>query len=225
MRTTRKPGDARSATRTTVLTVVEGNDRSVASRVRTLLERPDIEHLVSTRRKLRPDMAEIPSLLLVVAGNEIDWSVVAELAHRVDTVVLVPQTSRAQARRALAAGATGYLDLSMKDETLKTALLAVLSGEAAFSRSIMGEWLRSRRTAPTAIASAQLTPRQRQILQRIAHGDTDKQIAEHLGIAVATAHKHVQNVLHRLKVPNRAAAVMIASGLLQKNESTRERSA
>ncbi len=166
-----------------VLTVVEGNDRSVASRLRTLLERPDIEHLVSTRRKLRPDMAEISSLLLVVAGNEIDWSVVAELAHRVDTVVLVPQTSRAQARRA------------------------------------------SRRTAPTAMASAQLTPRQRQILQRIAHGDTDKQIAEHLGIAVATAHKHVQNVLHRLKVPNRAAAVMIASGLLQKNEGTRERSA
>ncbi len=170
-------------------------------------------------------MAEISSLLLVVAGSEIDWSVVAELAHRVDTVVLVTQTSRAQARRALAAGASGYLDLSMKDETLKTALLAVLSGEAAFSRSIIGEWLRSRRAAPTALASAELTPRQRQILQRIAHGDTDKQIAEHLGIAVATAHKHVQNVLHRLKVPNRAAAVMIASGLLQKNESTRERSA
>ena len=72
-----------------MLTVVEGSDRSVASRVRALLERPDIEHLVSTRRKLRPDMAEISSLLLVVAGSEIDWSVVAELAHRVDTVVLL----------------------------------------------------------------------------------------------------------------------------------------
>jgi two-component system nitrate/nitrite response regulator NarL len=69
-----------------------------------------------------------------------------------------------------------------------------------------------------------LTPRQRQILQRIADGDTDKQIAEHLGIAVATAHQHVQNVLHRLNVPNRAAAVMITSGLL-KDERSRERSA
>ena len=207
------------------MTVIEGNDRSVASRVRTLLESPDIDHLVSTRQKLRPDMAEISSLLLVVAGNDVDWSVVAELAHRVDTVVLVNETSRSQARRALAAGATGYLDLSMKDETLKTALLAVLSGEAAFSRSVIGEWLRSRRTAPTSIAAAQLTPRQRQILQRIADGDTDKQIAEHLGIAVATAHKHVQNVLHRLKVPNRAAAAMIASALLQKNAPDRERSA
>jgi two-component system nitrate/nitrite response regulator NarL len=225
MRTARKPLNPRSASKTTVLTVVEGNDRSVASRVRTLLESPDIEHLVSTRRKLRPDMAEISSLLLVVAGTDIDWTIVAELAHRVDTVVLVNGTSRSQARRALAAGATGYLDLSMKDETLKTALLAVLSGEAAFSRSIIGEWLRSRRTAPILMASAKLTPRQRQILERIAHGDTDKQIAEHLGIAVATAHKHVQNLLHRLKVPNRAAAVMIASGLVLKDETSRERSA
>jgi two-component system nitrate/nitrite response regulator NarL len=223
MRTARKAANARPTPMTTVLTVVEGNDRSVAWRVRTLLERPDIEHLVSTRRKLRPDMAEVSSLLLVVAGTEIDWSVIAELAHRVDTVLLVKETSRAQARRALAAGATGYLGLSMKDETLRTALLAVLSGEAAFSRSVVGEWLRSRRTAPTVMASAQLTPRQRQILQRIAHGDTDKQIAEHLGIAVATAHKHVQNVLRRLQVPNRAAAVMIASGL--KSETPGERSA
>jgi DNA-binding NarL/FixJ family response regulator len=225
MPTARKALNARSASRTTILTVIEGNDRSVASRVRTLLESPDIDHLVSTRQKLRPDMAEISSLLLVVAGTDVDWSVVAELAHRVDTVVLVNETSRSQARRALAAGATGYLDLSMKDETLKTALLAVLSGEAAFSRSVIGEWLRSRRTAPTSIASAQLTPRQRQILQRIADGDTDKQIAEHLGIAVATAHKHVQNLLRRLKVPNRAAAAMTASSLLQKNDTKRERSA
>ena len=225
MGTARKPASARSPSRTTVLTVIEGNDRSVASRVRTLLEGPDIEHLVSTRRKLRPDMAEISSLLLVVAGDDLDWSVVAELAHRVDTVVLVNETSRAQARRALAAGATGYLDLSMKDETLRTALLAVLSGEAAFSRSVIGEWLRSRRTAPTSLAAARLTPRQRQILQRIADGDTDKQIAEHFGIALATAHKHVQNVLHRLNVPNRAAAVMIASGLLRKGDDPRERSA
>jgi DNA-binding NarL/FixJ family response regulator len=150
---------------------------------------------------------------------------VAELAHRVDTVVLVKEASRGQARRALAAGATGYLELSMKDETLKTALRAVLSGEAAFSRSVIGDWVRSRRSAPTSIASAKLTPRQRQILQRIADGDTDKQIAEHFGIAVATAHKHVQNVLHRLRVPNRAAAAMIASSLLQKTGTERERSA
>jgi hypothetical protein len=42
---------------------------------------------------------------------------------------------------------------------------------------------------------------------------------------VATSHKHVQIVLHRLKVPNRAAAAMIASSLLQKNGTERERSA
>jgi DNA-binding NarL/FixJ family response regulator len=208
---------------TTVLTVIEGNDRSVASRVGALLARPDIEHLVSTRRKIGPDMAAISSLLLVVAETRIDWSVVAELARRVDTVLLVKEASRAEARHALSVGATGYLALSLNDETLRTALLAVLSGEAAFSRSVVGEWLRSRRNTPTLGGPADLTPRQRQILQRIAHGDTDKQIAEHLGIAVATAHKHVQNLLRRLRVPNRTAAVMIASGLAQRSD--RERSA
>jgi DNA-binding CsgD family transcriptional regulator len=215
MRTVRRTANPVAAQSTRVLTVVDGSDRSVAARVQQLLERPDIEHLVSTRGKLHPRMAEVSSLLVVVPGKVIDWSVVGELARRVDTVLLVKATSRAQARRAIAVGATGYLELSLNDETLRTALLAVISGEAAFSRSVLGEWLRSRRNAPAPLAAAQLTRRQRQILDRIAHGDTDKQIAAHLGIAVATAHKHVQNLLRRLSVPNRAAAVMIASGLLR----------
>ncbi|TMB58875.1 MAG: helix-turn-helix transcriptional regulator [Chloroflexi bacterium] len=54
-----------------------------------------------------------------------------------------------------------------------------------------------------------LTPRQRQVITLIARGAADKQIAESLGITTATAQKHVTNLLRRLNVPNRAAAVAV----------------
>lgn len=55
-----------------------------------------------------------------------------------------------------------------------------------------------------------LTRRQRQIIGMIARGMPDKEIAATLGIARTTAEKHVSNVLSRLQVPNRAAAVFKA---------------
>ena len=65
-----------------------------------------------------------------------------------------------------------------------------------------GRWLRSADALP-------LTPRQRQVISLIARGAADKEIAESLGITTATAQKHVTNLLRRLKVPNRAAAVAV----------------
>ena len=59
-----------------------------------------------------------------------------------------------------------------------------------------------------------LTPRQREVVMLIARGAADKEIGQALGIATATAQRHVSNVLRRLDVPNRAAAVGAVSGSL-----------
>jgi len=50
-----------------------------------------------------------------------------------------------------------------------------------------------------------------EVVALIASGHSDKEIATALGIATATAQKHVTNVLRRLKVPNRAAAAVAAA--------------
>jgi DNA-binding NarL/FixJ family response regulator len=207
-------GVVRPTESTRTIVTIDDSDQRVAARVRGLLDREDLVHVATRGPRLDAKTASGASLILVVVGSAIDWAGLSALAHGCDTVVLSRETSRSQARRALSVGAIGYLPLTLTDAALRAALFAVLSGEAAYSRAILGEWLRSRKHTLISEAPADLTARQRQILERIAHGDTDKEIAGRLGIAVATAHKHVQNLLRRLGVPNRAAAVTRANGFL-----------
>jgi DNA-binding NarL/FixJ family response regulator len=54
-----------------------------------------------------------------------------------------------------------------------------------------------------------LTPRQATILQLVASGRRNKEIAEELGISTHTVRRHVESLLRRLNVPNRAAAAVM----------------
>ena len=56
-----------------------------------------------------------------------------------------------------------------------------------------------------------LTPRQRQIVELIAAGETNKAIARRFGLAEATVRNYVADILHRLDVPSRAAAAALWS--------------
>ena len=58
-----------------------------------------------------------------------------------------------------------------------------------------------------------LTPRQRTILERIAQGETDAQIAAAIGIAAATVNKHLEQIYRRLGVHTRTAAAAVTSRL------------
>jgi len=80
----------------------------------------------------------------------------------------------------------------------------------------VGAWLREGHSVArgNADGAGRLTARQREIVGLIARGATDKEIGAALGIRTATAQKHVANLLRRLGVPNRAAAV----GLLWKDD-------
>ena len=158
------------------------------------------------QRARSTDLAPFALALIVVLGTN-DWNTVVALAGALDTVVLAIAPNDDEARYALNAGAVGYLALSLPDTTLANAIGRILSGDAGFSRSVLGLWLRDYRRRRTASKAPALSARQREILERISHGDSDKEIAHRLGIATATVHKHVQRLLERLDVPNRAAAV------------------
>ena len=115
----------------------------------------------------------------------------------------------------MSAGAFGYLDLEVGPAALRRAVLGALRGEPAYSRAAIGLHLRSKLEATVLGASRarELTPRQCEVVALIASGHSDKEIATALGIATATAQKHVTNVLRRLKVPNRAAAAVAVAQL------------
>lgn len=57
-----------------------------------------------------------------------------------------------------------------------------------------------------------LSPRQKQIIRRISHGDTDKEIASRLGISEGTINFHVRRILIKLRVKSRAHAVRFFLG-------------
>jgi DNA-binding NarL/FixJ family response regulator len=164
-----------------------------------------------TDRKRIPMLSGI-DLAVYAVYDRVDWVTADDLVERAPTIIITSTPDREDATQALGHGLVGYLDASLPIEALRRALFGVLRGEPAYSRDITGSWLRARRTAAlTASRDTGLTPRQRQIVALIARGATDKEIAAVLGIATATAQKHVTNILERLQVPNRAAAVAAVS--------------
>jgi LuxR family transcriptional regulator, maltose regulon positive regulatory protein len=67
--------------------------------------------------------------------------------------------------------------------------------------------IEQRRGAKAAANGSALTPRQTEILRLVAAGESDRGIAAALGLSEYTVHRHVANILLRLALPNRAAAV------------------
>lgn len=165
-----------------------------------------------------PGEDDLPAtnVVLYVADDRPAWEEIRELGRSWPTIVVAERASAADASEALRCGAFGYIDATSPVEGLRRTLLGALRGESAFSREVLGRWLREGQTTPRTARGTRterLTARQREIIALIAAGATDKEVGSALGIRTATAQKHVANLLRRLGVPNRAAAV----GLLIKD--------
>lgn len=146
--------------------------------------------------------------VMFVTEGEPPWDAIRECSRRYPTIVAAEDASTEDALAALRGGAFGYIDLTISDETVRRTLLGALKGEPAFPRNVMGAWLREGRPRTAdGTRTERLTARQREIVALIAGGATDKEIGAKLGIRTATAQKHVANLLRRLGVANRAAAV------------------
>jgi two-component system nitrate/nitrite response regulator NarL len=153
---------------------------------------------------------DLPNTTVVVSAayDRPSWEAVERHSARYATVVAAVDAREDDRLQALRSGAFGYVDLAMPADSLRRTFVGVLRGEPAFGRDVIGNWLREGRGVRRADFSAgRLTPRQREILTLIAQGATDKEIGTALGIRTATAQKHVANLLRRLRVSNRAAAV------------------
>lgn len=153
-------------------------------------------------------------LTVYASYGPVEWDEVGKLLQRAPAVIITTTYSREEAQEALDWELIGYLDAGMPQSALDRAIRGVLlNGESAFQREVIGDWMRARHQGHNgADGGDALTRRQQEIIKLIARGATDKEIAAVLGIAQATAQKHVTNILQRLHVPNRAAAVAVMSG-------------
>jgi DNA-binding NarL/FixJ family response regulator len=109
---------------------------------------------------------------------------------------------------ALAAGASGYLLKQTPRDELLTALKEVNAGGSPMTSNIARKVVQSfLRAAPQVDESVNLSPREREVLELLACGYLYKEIADNLGITVATVVTYIRRIYEKLHVRSRAQAV------------------
>jgi DNA-binding NarL/FixJ family response regulator len=130
----------------------------------------------------------------------------------VRVVILSMHANEEYVLKALRAGASGYLLKDTKKEELIEALTAVASGRTYLSkqvsRHVIDDYVRSVEAKSSPLE--QLTPRQRQILQLIAEGKTNKEIAQILKVSIKTVDTHRTLLMQRLDIHDIAGLVRFA---------------
>ncbi|MEK7440466.1 MAG: response regulator transcription factor [Chloroflexota bacterium] len=113
---------------------------------------------------------------------------------------------------ALRAGACGYLLKDIPSEQLADAVRAAHRGESPITPTMARKLVNRVNQQPRALAASPLieplSDREIEVLNLIAHGLSNKEIAERLVIAEGTAKNHVSNILGKLDAKDRAQAVM-----------------
>ncbi|MYM72354.1 two-component system response regulator NarL [Duganella sp. FT109W] len=114
---------------------------------------------------------------------------------------------------ALKAGASGYLLKNIDTDYLTRAIRRAAAGETVVAEAMTAKLvaqLQSGTAAPVASELDKLTPREREILDCLARGESNKGIARILDLAESTVKIHVQSVLKKLKLSSRVQAAVFA---------------
>jgi DNA-binding NarL/FixJ family response regulator len=130
------------------------------------------------------------------------------LLARVLAVVRLPGPDTAYF--AARAGCHGLVAREVSGEAFRRAIEAAQRGELVYPRSAVASLFRLIKRGARQNGTTQtghLTPRQRQVVDLIANGATDRKVADVLGISESTAHKHVQNALRRANAKTRSQLV------------------
>lgn len=110
-------------------------------------------------------------------------------------------------RRAIELGASGYLLKSAGRDEILAAITAVSEGETYVQGRLMQPLLAD--VTGSLRQTGRLSPREQQVLQLIADGSENKQIARELGLSEATVKTYIRGVFERLDVSSRAEAVAV----------------
>lgn len=190
--------------------------------IRALLEEePDMEVIaeaedgrtaVELARKYQPDVLLMDIAMPLLNGLEATRQIRRE-SPNTKVLVLTMYEDEEYIRQFLAAGALGYVLKYTAAGELLGAIRAVHSGEVvlspAITRLVIEEYLRWADIQPEDTPNG-LTPREREVLQLIAEGYTNKQIAEILTISVKTVQAHRANLMQKLDLHDRAELIKYA---------------
>jgi two-component system, NarL family, response regulator NreC len=206
------------------LRVLLADDHGIVRRgLRSLIEtQPDIKVVAEAGDGLealklceehRPD-----AIILDVAMPKLNGIEVAErvqkLPHAPSVLILSMHADESYIIRALAAGARAYLLKDATDEDLIPALRAVAAGKPFFSPSVTGvlieDYVRQLQARGLTDSYHLLTDREREVLQLLAEGRSNKEVAALLDVGVSTVETHRANLMQKLNLHNTAEIVLYA---------------
>ncbi len=161
------------------------------------------EEAIALHRRLEPDVALVDLRLPGTSGVEVIETLRKEYpASRF--IVLTTYDGDEQIFRALKAGAQAYLLKDMFREEIIRAIRTVMAGKRLLPPEVAD------RLAERIGGQAALSPREIQVLELIAKGESNKVIAAMLGISEGTIKTHVANIFTKLGVTDRTAATTVA---------------
>ncbi len=182
---------------------VAGEERLVVASLRTLLATlPGI------------DVVEIRADLVVLATDGERAGPCVRGARERDTgaqvICLARSWASDEAAAALEAGAIGCLRTDISPDDLSVALRQAGRGEITLPAELM-RGLLTPAAAPAASGLAALSEREVEVLALVAHGQANKEIAQHLLVSVRTIEHHLESIYAKLGVRSRTEAALVAA--------------
>lgn len=178
--------------------------------VQVVAEASDGAEALRLAAELRPDVVLLD--IAMKGMNGLDAAArLREQLPAAKVIVLSMHTSEEYVLLALRAGAAGYLIKDSATSELELALKAVARGETylspAISRQVVDGYVQR---VGAAAAPDPLTPRQREVLKRVAEGRSTKEIAYELKLSVKTVETHRAQIMERLGIRDVAGLVRYA---------------
>lgn len=176
-------------------------------------------------RELKPDLIILDINMPISNGLEATRLIHLEMP-KIAILILTVHEEEEKLFDAIKAGAIGYMLKSSDSEAFLENVRSALSGEAVLppvlARRLLVEFasLASRpKPSPSEDTLPILTPREKDVLELIVAGATNKEISNKLSISIYTTKSHVRSILSKLQVFSRHEAVQVAlkDGLLSKH--------
>ncbi len=185
--------------------------------VRVVAEAGDGQQAVDLAMSYRPDLILMDINMPRMNGLEATRRIKEALPETRIIILTVSETDD-DLFEAIKAGADGYLLKNLKASRLFEKLRGVLSGEAALTpymaTRVLQEFARLSRSGGAAQQGG-ITEREKEVLQLVVEGCSNREIGLSLSIAESTVKRHLHNILEKLQMQNRAqaAAYAVRTGL------------
>jgi DNA-binding NarL/FixJ family response regulator len=163
-------------------------------------------------RRLRPDLALLDVRMPEMDGLTTCRAIKQECAAT-SVILITMHANTDYLFEALKAGAAGYVLKDLSQRELITTVQKVLHGESILNQELMARLLqRLASETPTQedLPLGRLSPREREVLQLLTKGQTNREIARKLTVSVSTVKIHVEHILAKLGVSDRTQAAVRA---------------